>query len=303
MSRKRGGFALVFLGLIVAAGVAWMVFNQAQKAAQTARLETVEVLVAAQDIPERAIIAAPQLAIKRVLPSSLPPNALVRPDQAIGKMTTDPILAGEFVLPGKLVGPESGRPAIAYTVPKGKVVITVPASDILTTGAVQPGDVVDLLVTISPPDKNDPAQVAARATPEAGQKGPATTQAPAVTPTPTNRSEVEVGTTQTTMQNLKVLGVGSVAPDTGGAPKDGKTPPTSAGTGRNALAGSIITFAVDHQDALVLKALKDSDRVKMELVLRAAGDEQVAKTDPITLNTIVDRYSFRAVPTPRPNGG
>jgi len=281
--------------MIVAAGVAWMVFNQAQKASQTARLETVEVLVAAQDIPERAIVAAPHLAVKRVLPSSLPPNALVRPDQAVGKMTTGPILSGEFVLPGKLVGPDSGRPAIAYTVPKGKVVITVPASDLLTTGAVQPGDIVDLLVTIRPPDKNGQDPVRPVSPTEQKDKN-----APAATPTPASIPEVDVGTTQTTMQNLKVLGIGSVAPEVADEGKDGKgvkTPPQASGRGG---PGSIITFAVEHQDALVLKALKDSDRVKMELVLRAAGDDKVAKTDPITLNTIVDRYSFRAVPTPRP---
>jgi Flp pilus assembly protein CpaB len=270
------------------------VFSQAQKAAREQQLQTVEVLVAAQDIPERAIVAAPHLAVKRVLPTSLPPNALVRPDQAVGKMTTDPILAGEFVLPGKLVGPDSGRPAIAYTVPKGKVVITVPASDILTTGAVQPGDVVDLLVTISPPEKDRGAEPGApNPNPQPAKNAPAT-------PVPDDGAEVQVGTTQTTMQNLKVLGVGSVAPATEES-KDGKTP--SASTGRAGAAASIITFAVDHQDALVLKALKDSERVKMELVLRAAGDDKVAKTDAITLNTIVDRYSFRAVPTPRPAGG
>jgi Flp pilus assembly protein CpaB len=293
MSRKRGGFALLLLGTVVAIGVAWMVFNQAQKAAQTARLETVDVLVAAQDIPERAVIGGPHLAVKRVLPTSLPPNALARPDQAVGKMTTGPILAGEFVLPGKLVGPDSGRPAIAYTVPKGKVVITMPASDILTTGAVQAGDTVDLLVTIEPPeDKQKPSDVTEA---PAGSAAPK----PTAVPTPQSRADVDLGTTQATMQNLKILGVGLVGPQAAEV-KDAKAPSTA--NGRNALAGSVITFAVDHQDALVLKALKDSERVKMELVLRAAGDEKVAKTDPVTLSTIVDRYSFRAVPTPRPAG-
>jgi Flp pilus assembly protein CpaB len=294
MSKKRGGFALLLLGTVVAVGVAWMVFNQAQKAAQTARMETVEVLVAAQDIPERAVIGGPHLAVKRVLPTSLPPNALARPDQAVGKMTTGPILAGEFVLPGKLVGPDSGKPAIAYTVPKGKVVITMPASDILMTGAVQAGDTVDLLVTIEPPDKDDAVTKAAtEPTPGAGAPKPTAVA------TPQSRTEIDLGTTQTTMQNLKILGIGSVAP----LPADGKDAKSQpASNSRNPLAGSVITFAVDHQEALVLKALKDSERVKMELVLRAAGDENLAKTDPVTLSTIVDRYSFRAVPTPRPAG-
>jgi Flp pilus assembly protein CpaB len=293
MSRKRGGFALLLLGTVVAVGVAWMVFNQAQTAAKTARMETVEVLVAAQDIPERAIVGGPHLAVKRVLPTSLPPNALAKPEQAVGKMTTAPILAGEFVLPGKLVGSDNARPAIAYTVPKGKVVITMPASDILTTGAVQAGDTVDLLVTIEPPEKDDQREMAS----ETSTTGAA--PKPTAVPTPAIKAEVELGTTQTTMQNLKILGVGSVAPQ-GPDGKDTKAAPTS--NSRNPLAGSVITFAVDHQDALVLKALKDSERVKMELVLRAAGDEVVAKTDPVTLSTIVDRYSFRAVPTPRPAG-
>jgi Flp pilus assembly protein CpaB len=164
----------------------------------------------------------------------------------------------------------------------------------MTTGAVQPGDVVDLLVTISPPEKDQSAEMGG---PNPNAQPPK--NAPA-TPVPANGSEVEVGTTQTTMQNLKVLGVGSVAPTTEES-SSAKTPASSSG--RAAAAASIITFAVDHQDALVLKALKDSERVKMELVLRAAGDDKVAKTDAITLNTIVDRYSFRAVPTPRPAGG
>src|SRR5688500_16409269 len=202
MSKQRAGSARLALGAVIAVGVAWMVFNQAQKATQTARMETVEVLVAAQDIPERAIIGGPHLAIKRVLPTSLPPNALAKPEQAVGKMTTGPILAGEFVLPGKLVGPDSGRPAIAYTVPKGKVVITMPASDILTTGAVQAGDTVDLLVTIAPPEKESSGQMRADPTPAAGAPKPT------ASPTPNSGVDVDLGTTQTTMQNLKVLGIG-----------------------------------------------------------------------------------------------
>src|ERR1041384_2536301 len=100
MPRKRGGFALLILGAVIAVGVAWLVFSQAQQVAATARMQSVDVLVAAQDIPERTVVAAPFLSVKRMLPTSLPANALTSPDQAIGKMTTGPILAGEFVLPG-----------------------------------------------------------------------------------------------------------------------------------------------------------------------------------------------------------
>src|SRR2546423_14494018 len=103
MSRKRGGLALLVLGVVIAVGVAMMVFNQAQRAAETARMESVEVLVAAQDIPERTMVIAPFLATKRMLPTSLPPAAMGRADEAGGKMTTGPIPARGVLPPGELV--------------------------------------------------------------------------------------------------------------------------------------------------------------------------------------------------------
>jgi hypothetical protein len=167
----------------------------------------------------------------------------------------------------------------------------MPASDILTTGAVRAGDQVDLLVTIKPrEDQNRPDPMA--------PPGPAGTPvAPQATPTPA--ADIEIGTTQMTMQNLKILAIGAVLPSTTATDKvDEKT----KGNASQAPTGpqSLITFAVDRQDALTLKALKDDpDRVKLEVVLRGAGDQEVAKTDPVTLSTIMDRYQFRAVPTPR----
>jgi Flp pilus assembly protein CpaB len=294
MSRKRGGLILLVLGVVIAVGVASFVFQQAQKAAETARLESVEVLVAAQDIPERTMVAAPFLTTKRMLPTSLPPSALARPTDAVGKMTTGPILAGEFILPGKLAEAD-GRAGLTYAIPKGKVVITMPASDILTTGAVRAGDHVDLLVTIKPPEDNKQA-------PQLGPPAPSGTPAPApaqAQASPTPAVDVEIGTTQTTMQNLKVLAIGAVLPAK--ATEDEKTKGATAAQAPVTTPQTLITFAVERQDALTLKALKDDpERIKLELVLRGAGDDEVAKTDPVTLVTIVDRYQFRAVATPRP---
>lgn len=291
MTRKRGGFALLLLGTVIAVAVAAMVFRQAQEAAATARLESVEVIVAATDIPERSLVLGPQLAVKRMLPASLPPNALTRPEQAIGKMTTGPVLAGEFVLPGKLVDGD-GRAGIAFSVPRGRVVITMPASDILSTGAVQVGDTVDLLVTVSPPDRDD------RRIAGSSASGASASATPVASPTPSSVDDLPLATTQTTMQGLKVLGIGSM---TAAAPRgDGKAAEPKE---RPNAATGVITFAVEPQDALVLKALKDSDRVRLELVLRAAGDDAVKATDPVTLATILERYQFRSVATPVARAG
>jgi Flp pilus assembly protein CpaB len=293
MSRKRGGFALILLGVVLAVGVAMLVFNQAQRAAETARMESVDVLVAAQDIPERSVMVAPFVSVKRMLPASLPPGAMDRPEQVLGKMTVGPILAGDFILPGKLVDSD-GRSGLAYVVPKGKVVITMPASDILSTGAIHPGDVVDLLVTINPDKEKERATGPASA--QAAQPAATPLAQPSPTATPVADDDLHVGTTQTTMQNLKVLAIGSVQPAQAAPP--GTPDKTRDTADRIAPTQGLITFAVDRQDALVLKALKDNERVKMEMVLRAAGDDKTVQTDPVTLKTIVERYQFRPVATP-----
>jgi Flp pilus assembly protein CpaB len=291
MSRKRGGLILLVLGVVIAVGVASFVFQQAQRATETARLESVEVLVASQDIPERTLVTAPFLATKRMLPTSLPPAAMVRPEEAVGKMTTGPILAGDFIMPAKLAEAD-GRAGLSFTLPKGKVVITLPASDILSTGAVRAGDHVDLLVTIKPPEKKaDPLAPPVGADGDKAKGG----APPQATPVPVTDLGGDYSTTQTTMQNLRVLAIGAVLP-AGVADGD-----KAKGANQPAAASpqTLITFAVGRQDALTLKALKDNQRVGMELVLRGASDDEIAKTDPVTLATIIDRYQFRAVPTPR----
>jgi Flp pilus assembly protein CpaB len=150
---------------------------------------------------------------------------------------------------------------------------------------VRAGDHVDLLVTIKPAER------------QVDQTQPmGTPVAAAATPTPA--ADIQVGTTQTTMQNLKVLAIGAVLP---AAVAEGDKAKGAAQPGPS--PQSLITFAVERQDALTLKALKDTERVKLEMVLRGAGDEEVAKTDAVTLNTIIDRYQFRAVATPRAQPG
>ena len=153
---------------------------------------------------------------------------------------------------------------------------------------MQVGDNVDLLVTILPPER-DP-EPALAVTPGA--------QSPLATPTPA--PDLVDHSTQTTMQNLRIVGIGSVAPPTE-SKVPGQTDKKASSSSGDRGQQPVITFAVGHQDALTLKALKDNERVKMELVLRGAGDDEVAKTDPVTLETIIDRYRFRAGPTPAIN--
>lgn len=251
---RRGGVVLVLLGIVLAGIAGIGVYRVAQQARQY-RPPTALVVVALQEIPGNSIIAPPALGTKEMLVSSIPPGAVTRADEAVGKMTTEAVHPGEVLLKEQLAD-TSGGSGFAYELKPGEVAISIPASDIIDTGAVRVGDHVDVLFTLEPTDQSSSA---------ASQLPPGL---------------VLPATTQTGLQDLRVLAIGSVNPKT-------------TAKGAASAAGSLVTFGVSHEDALYLKALKDAKNVRVELVLRAAGDRKVAQTTPVTLQSIVDRFNLR----------
>ena len=257
---RRGGLFLVLLGIVLAGAAGIGVYRVAQEA-RSYRPQTALVVVALQEIPGRSIITAPTLGTKEMLINSIPPGAVTTTDDAVGKMTTENVHLGEVLLKEQLAD-TSGHSGFAYELKPGEVAISIPAADIVDTGAVRVGDHVDVLFTVYPAD-NQPANAPG---------APAGLVLPA--------------TSQTALQDLRVLAIGSVATDPSG--KSGSGP-----TGAASSSGPLVTFGVNHEDALYLKALKDAKNVKVELVLRAAGDDQTVQTTPVTFQSIVDRFHLR----------
>lgn len=252
MKSRRSGMILIVLGLVVALLVAVMVFSVTRQATAETKVETTDVVVAIRDVAERTLVSAEDVGVKRVPADTVPPGTLSSVQQATGKMTTTRLYREEIILGARLADTK-GHSGMAYALEKGKVLITYPASDIVGTGALQVGDTVDILVTYRGPSQNGQTQAADAMPP----------------------------TTQTTMQNLKVVSMGGNSAN-------------KTGPGAQSGGGNLVTFALDHQDALLLKALKDGDGVNLEVVLRAAGDEEIVKTQPVTMRTIIERYRLRS---------
>lgn len=254
MKSRRSGVVLILFGVIVALLVAAMVFSVTREATAQTKVDNVDVVFATREIPERTLIPADSLATKRVAADTVPAGAVGTISRAANQMTTTKIYPGEMILSAKLADTK-GQSGIAYTLEANKVLITFPASDIIGTGALHVGDTVDILVTYRSPTSGP------------GQAAPTDTLPP---------------TTQTMMQNLKIVSIGSPAAA------------AKAGPGVQVAGGNLMTFALDHDDALLLKALKDNDGMVLEVVLRAAGDGEVVKTTPVTMRTIIERYRLRA---------
>jgi len=262
---------LIVLGVVLGLLAGGVVYVQATTYTPPPKIEMGKVVVAAANIPERTIIQAASVVVKDMPKDLIPLGAVADPKDAAGKMTTTQVFAGEVVLASKLADTK-GEAGLAYAIPPGKVVITFPASDIIGTRAVRPGDTVDILVTM------DLARVQAARPPAPGAPPPAAGAAAA----PQQAQFI----TQKAMQNVKVLAIGAI-------PVPGKPGQAPAGAAGGTAAGpNLITFVVSHDEALLFKALKDLGETKIELVLRPAGDTQEYVTRAVTTKDLLDRYGF-----------
>src|SRR5690606_30799536 len=126
-----------------------------------------------------------------------------------------------------------------------------PGTDLLSpTGALRPGDRIDLLMTLTLTTQAPAATGGTASGQQAAQAAPLGATIPIVS--------------QTLIQNVEVLQVGNFP---------------AAGAAETA-AGRAVTFQVSHQDALILKWAKDSGGV-IDLVLRHASDREPVDTEAI----------------------
>lgn len=269
--RQRTGLLVMFGGLVLALVSALLVISISRTANIPAEVPQVMVVMATRDIPELVPVSADALTLRPFPSAFVPSGAIGALDQAVGKFTTTRIVKDQIIVAAQL-SPTRRAGNIAASVPRGKVAVAFPGNDILSgTGAIRAGDRVDILVTLNLPRDQQAAPGA---------------------PPPTGRDSLFQSTTslstQTTMQNVEVLAVGQDLSSS--APSSA---PGQVGVQRQTTANqTVITFLVDHQDALVLKFIKDAGGV-IDLALRSPNDSQAVQTDAVTLNTIFDQFKFR----------
>ncbi len=259
MQRKRGWLWLT-TGILLAllAGVlTFRTLEQATQAATQAQAQEIDmrpVVVAVQDIPMRTEIKESQVAVKKVPTELVPLGAATVLDDVVGKIARQDIAAGEIVLTRRLVEPTVTGHDVVFTMPEDKVLIALPAADLMSRiGFLKPGDRVDLLFTIAVPD----------------QKGD------------------ERLVTIDALQNLEITAI-AMPPLQARASDKTKT---TRRPGTILANEGVLMFAVDPQDALTLKYLKDSGAI-MDVALRAPTNEQQFITEPVDRTYVEDRYQI-----------
>ena len=160
-SRRRARLVLI-VGILIAilAGGATFVVASGSKSTAPPPVETTDVLVAARDLPARTALSAADLKVQKYPTDIAPATALKKPEDVVGKIVQVPLTAGEPVLPTKFaaagaatftVFPSNQQPPAGQPIPPGTpdyraISITVADAN-AAGGAIQPGDVVDILFT------------------------------------------------------------------------------------------------------------------------------------------------------------
>lgn len=111
--------------------------------------DMVKVVRAAQPIPKDQVIKANQLMTEEVPAIYAHPNGIRDASEAVGKIVTSDISAGEEILKEKLVGEKDKADRLAYVVPLNKRAVTVAIDEVVgVANNIKVGDHVDVMVTI-----------------------------------------------------------------------------------------------------------------------------------------------------------
>lgn len=259
--KRRGALALMALGILLAGGASVIVLGIARQAGEASRavIPQVYVVMAVREIPDSAIVT-PDALIVRPFPAEFAPvGAVSQPEQAVGKFAVGTIFKDQILMGGQV---STGRraPSLSDRVPPGRVVIWMPMPDLLA-GQVgfRPGDRLDILLSMS---LNKSA---------AGEQ----------------QDNSQGLSTQVTLQNVEIFAIGEQL-QVGVQPAEKNAQPKGP-------SAQPLALLVDHQDAIIIKYIKDSGGT-IDLALRSSDEERIVRTDAVTVDSIAERFRFR-VPT------
>lgn len=142
------GVALT-IGVLAALAARSYLTRQMQAIEATSKGKTVTVIVAKHDIPQGATLSAENMAL-RPIPAEYAHSAALQPDdfeRVDGQRLAYPVKSGEMILWGLM---ETQRmPTFSARVEAGRRAMTVPVDEINSiSGMLEPGDTIDLLVTV-----------------------------------------------------------------------------------------------------------------------------------------------------------
>jgi pilus assembly protein CpaB len=289
--RHRTGLFLILAGIALAAITTLLIIRVVNQATEASRsgIRQVAVVTTTKDILDQTPITADGLVVRAFPADFAPTGALGSIDQAVGKFANGFIAKDQILVAGQLA-PAQRSANLSDRVPTGKVAVWLPMPELLVSaGILRPGDHVDILLSIALSGGNTTGAANGVSTQTTLQN---------VEVFRLGQQEVNLSVPANSTPRGQVSAAGQQPAQTGqpapgqGAPAAGGQPGQAANQGAQAASNRVIGFLVDHQDAVMIKFIKDSGGT-IDLVLRSADEPDVIRTDAITLDSMTDRFRFR----------
>jgi pilus assembly protein CpaB len=282
LSSKGKVFLIVLAGLIlVGVGVmASILLVQRFQASQTpvdAEEQTVKttVVVLTRDLLLGDRIATGDVELASVPIEIAPRDAITTLEEAIGRIIKTDLIQGEMVLGHNLADPTNNNRDLSFILADDHVILAFPADDLLTRqNMVKRGDIIDIYASIDLEVEIVDGETAEEdAEPE--------------TDTFTMDAMQRVGVTALV---LDIIDDGSFANTDQNLLMDENGQVTDMNYFINA-----ILLALNPQDALVLKHLKDTGAI-FDIVLRSPTSEVQFDLTPVTEQYIIEYYGLEILP-------
>ena len=281
MSNKTKAIFIIIVGLVlVAAGVFASILLtqrfQANRPSAAVQEDTVKttVVVVTRDLFLGDLITGTDLKLVDVPVEVAPRDAITVLDQAVGKIIKTDLVQGEMVLSHNLADPTNNNKDLSFILSEDHVLMAFPADDLMSRESmVQRGDVVDIFATFQ-----EKVKTVGETTTTTGE------------PVEPEMRTFTVDTMQKVSVTAMVLEVieqeGNAAPLQGEAAEAAPPPETRI---------KAYLLALNPQDALILKHLKDTEAI-FDIVLRAPTSIAQFGLTPVTEEYIIEYYGLEILP-------
>lgn len=238
---------------------------------------TMQAVVAARDVPIGNILSQEDVKIVEFPIDLAPRDVIDSIEKAVGRIAKMDLIEGELLLQHNLVDPTGVSPYdVAYIIDDNHVLMAMPATDLMSREAViKRGDIVDIMVSIQETLET------------------ITTEGETVTnegASPTETPEPQ----QVTFTVSQRLGISAIIIDILQDPNS-ETPPENPNPNRNQVVVQAYLIALNPQDALVVKYLKDIGGT-FEFVIRAPTSTGQFDLTPVTSKFIKELYGLNLLP-------
>jgi Flp pilus assembly protein CpaB len=282
LSARNRAILIVTVGvLLIVVGIAASIllinrFNINKQAAQ-AQTETVKspVVVLLHDMALGDRLTAADVTINQVPIDVIPRDALTTVADTEGKFIKSDMVQGEMLLQHNVADPTNNNHDLSFILSTDHVLMAFPASDLMSKeNVIQRGDIVDIFATFTEDVKKVDTATTATAT--------------GVPETPVTRTF--------TVDAFQKISITALVLDVVQQQNTGVTLNTS-GTAADRTQSTISSYllALNPQDALVLKHLKDKD-ANFDIVLRAPTSTTQFDLTPVTEEYIVELYGLEILP-------